>query len=47
MGYSGRQGDKRKMARDKETKKKGERRKESRMDKLEDRWCMKQREKDL
>lgn len=32
MGYSGRQGDKRKMARDKETKKKGERRKESRMD---------------
>lgn len=35
MGYRGRQGDKKKMARDQETKKKAERRKELRMGKLE------------
>lgn len=46
MGYSGRRGDKRKIARDQETKKRAERRKELRMDRLEGRRCMKQRDKE-
>lgn len=45
MGYSGRRGDERKMARDQETKKRAERRKGLRMDNLGGRRCMKQRDR--
>lgn len=44
-GIYGRQGDKRKMAIDQETKKRAERRKELRVDRLERTRCMKQRER--
>lgn len=44
--YGGRQGDKRKMETDQETKKRAEKGKELRMDKLEERRHMKQREKE-